>query len=78
MLGYLLLHDVPMPKACLPAVCPSGDMGAGLCVPAGMLEQGWVSQQGRGSMAGCPGHAGAGPASAARAAAHFPRMQTFG
>lgn len=42
--GFSLLHGVPMPRACLPAAYPSGDLGAGLGAPAGIWEQGWVPQ----------------------------------
>lgn len=42
MLGCLVLHGVPMPRACLPAACPGRNVGAGLGVPVGMWEQGWV------------------------------------
>lgn len=78
VLGCLVLHGVPMPRACLPAACPGRNVGAGLGVPVRMLEQGWVSQWGCGSRAGCPGRAGAGLAGAVHAAARFPRMKAFG
>lgn len=64
--------------ACAQVLPDSRDVGARLGVSEGMLDQGWVSQRGHGSRAGCPGRAGAGPASPAHATARFPHMKMFG